>query len=123
MADPKKNAPYFIEKAKLAQRTTELEAFYIQTTILDPVLAVLERQATALEKLAQGMEIWLGNQGLGTGKPSEEPVNEQDFMPEYADDELAAMRERLAQASAVAPNVQQMLKTEKERQWTPGEKT
>lgn len=120
MAETKKNAPYFVEKAKLAQRSAELEAFYTQTTILDPVLAVLERQAAALEKLAVMMEIWLGNQGLGTTKPADGPVDEVDFTPEYTDPELDAMRERLQQASTPA-NIREMVKTREEQgQWTPG---
>lgn len=123
MAEPKKNGPYFVEKAKLAQRSAELEAFYTQTTILDPVLAVLERQAAALEKLAVMMEIWLGNQGLGTTKPADGPVEEADFTPEYTDPELDAMRERLQHPTTPA-NIREMLKDrEREGQWTPGEKS
>lgn len=122
MPENKKPSPYFTEKGRVAQRLAELETFYLQTTILDPILAVLERQTVALEKLALLVEIWVGNQGLGTTRPSTEPVNEADFTPEYTDPELDAMRERLTQPNVPA-NIREMFKgREEQRQWTPGEK-
>ena len=113
-----KGAKYFEEIAAIRRRDEELRAFYVQSTVLGPILeeltalretiAQLSDPVTRIAEAAEKMVAPLAAPSVPPVEPMESPE------PIYTDDELNWAREQVEAKGPMAPHMQRLFGDEEE---------